>query len=54
LVVTPVKQVARLLPGAAILMRTPEERAERTQELEIRRAAAVAEQTERVYLPTNR
>lgn len=54
LVITPVQQAARFIPGVNLMTSTPEERAERARENEIRRAAAKAQKEERIYLPTNR
>jgi hypothetical protein len=53
-VVTPPLQLARFLPGVNLLVSSPEERAQRERDLQIRLAEERARQQADVYIPTNR
>jgi hypothetical protein len=54
LIVRPIAQIAKIIPGASLLTSTPEERDERVRDTLIRRARDRAEEKAPVFLKTNR
>jgi hypothetical protein len=50
----PITQVVQLIPGIKMLTSTPEERAERLRDAEVKRAQAKQERDDTIFLKTNR